>query len=253
MFLWSLFAKFSSNLLDQATAGFEIPAHLTKNPFQEAAGAPGIMPLDPKLYLPPGWKTVGNQKPAALWILTGSKMLGSELTTPHGRLFLDLTGYHTKPTFVAGIGNVFGGIELSEPIKTTPGKKYEISFLTGTREDHASMSGPVAVLAIMGSGAGLVQGFVHPRQKGAQMKWTRHHHIFTAVSDRTPVTLWASGHETQRRKAEVDDDSELLGLDDIGIREVTFLGRVLDFFTRALRFAGLSKTPLRFDPTLPRP
>ena len=252
MFLWSLFAKFSSNLLDPATAGFEIPQHAPKA-FQETAGAPGIMNLDPKLNLPPGWKTVGNQKPAVLWILTGSKMLASELTTPHGRLFLDLTGYNTKPTLVAGIGHVFGGIELAEPIKTTPGKKYQISFATGTREDHAGMSGPVSVMAIMGSGPGLVRGFVHPRQKGAQMKWTRHDHIFTAVSDRTPLTLWGAGYENERRRAGVDDDSELVGLDDIGIREVTFLGRVLDFFTRALRFSGLVKAPPQFDATLHRP
>lgn len=252
MFLWSLFATFSTNLLDAATAGFEVPPG-SLSPFKPPISSQGIMPLDPDSFLPPGWKTVGAQKPAVLWIKSGSEMLGKTLITPHALLFVDLTSYRTKPTPVAGVGDVFGGVELVEPIQTEPGKQYQLSFVMGTREDHAGMSGPIAVMAVMGSGPGLVKGFVHSREKGVQMKWTRHDYIFNAISNRTPLTIWGLGYGPQRSEAGVDDDCELIALDDVGIRKVTVLGRVLDFFTRVLRFFGLLKTAPQFDPTLHRP
>lgn len=85
------------------------------------------------------------------------------------------------------------------------------------------------------------------------MKWTRHDCIFTAISNRTPLTIWGLGYGPQRSEAGVDDDCELIALDDVGIRKVTLLGRVLDLFARVLRFFGLLKTAPQFDPTLHRP
>jgi hypothetical protein len=255
MILWSLFAKFSKNLIAPAIGGFEVPQDWkSTSPFQPPPNSPGMMPVDPNLFVLPGWKTVGAQKPAVYWIQDKSMMLGAQLTTPNPQLFVDLTSWHTQPTPIPGVSDhYFGGVELADPIATEAGKRYEVSFLLGTREDHAGMCGPVAVSVFWGPTPSERQSFATKRQKGAQMTWTRISHVFTARSNSTRVTIYGLRYGKERLAAGVDDDAELIALDDVGLRELTILGRVLNFFTRALRFIGLVKTPLRLDPNRPRP
>src|SRR5262245_57704073 len=112
MFLWSLYAKFAANLIDPSLGGFEIPTG-TANPSKAYPGSPGILPRDPDVFLPIGWKTLGPKKSAVSWIKDGSNMKNLTLTTPYPSYFVDLTGDHTQATSVPGVGSVFGGLALA--------------------------------------------------------------------------------------------------------------------------------------------
>jgi hypothetical protein len=95
----------------------------------------GVMSLPIGSTTIPGW-TVTNAE--LLWGVNGN-IHGPR--TPHGSLFLNLSGYHG--------GEPYGGI--TQVLATTPNQTYRLSFALGTDEDRTYNRGPVSVSVRAGS------------------------------------------------------------------------------------------------------
>jgi hypothetical protein len=239
MFLWSLFATFSPNLIGDSVGSFENVGQLFRP--NDPTGA-AVMRLDNQAHLPPGWIAQGTQpqQPAVLWM---SKDLHvAEVKAKKGELFVDLSGESST---------VFGGLKLAEPVATELNQLYQVSFALGTWEnDDITMCGPTMVVVSLLKGDLVVKewAFIHPRRKNAGMFWTRHEYVFRAKSNPIGLQFYAQNIQSLRTAAGASTNSTLIAIDEVGIRKMTVLGRVLDFISKVLEHLRLIKTHRPSEP-----
>jgi hypothetical protein len=167
--------------------------------FEDACGflpdANGVMALLPGSTVLPGWTTLTAE---LVWGFNGNALGPS---SPHGSLFLDLTGYHDLPPY--------GGI--SQTLATTPGAAYRLAFALGSHEGIAAYRAPVEVSVTVDS---VSRTFVFaPTVEGNQ--WGSFVFNFTAESAATVLTLQGTAATGGAH----------LGLDGISVVPVTEIPR----------------------------
>jgi hypothetical protein len=126
-----------------------------------------VMSLNPGSTVIPGW-TVVNAEIA--WA-TNANSFGP--FTPHGGMFLDVTGYHDSPPY--------GGI--SQTVTTTPGQSYRLTFSLGSDNGNPAYTGPVGVMASANATSSSFTTTV------VSNSWGAFTFDFIATSTATPLTI----------------------------------------------------------------
>jgi len=153
----------------------------------------GVMSLAVGSTAIPGWTTTGAE---LAWGMNGNAF-GPR--TPHGTLFLDLTGYHDAPPY--------GGI--AQTIATVPGQAYQLTFSLGADSGRPAYRGPMSVLVSAASAAQSFTSF--PFDPG--MQWQPFEFYFRAVAAAT--TLQITGTRS--------DGGQFLGLDGLSLQPIPSL------------------------------
>jgi hypothetical protein len=199
------------------------------------------MSLDPGSPRPQGWTILGKGHDVVHWVDENNKLDPKPSIQPvHEHKFVNLIGYALHPETVPGIGDVYGGVRLWQPIAVEKGKSYRLSFQVGTHEGVQKTSAPVAVMVIAKGLTPQVKGFVKAKGSNSIFNWSREDAVFKATADSAALEIWAPDFRSERLRLKVPYDSTLVGIDNLAFRK---LGRLALFVYPIVRvLEQLSRT-----------